>query len=59
MDAYSKLPILYRTGNVNTKEFMYKLYIFQAKFGKVDEFGWCDMKRIKNDSGTQCNSKEF
>ena len=35
---------------------MYKLGMFQARFGKVDEFGWCNMDIIV---GTQLTSKEF
>ena len=38
---------------------MEKLDMFQARFGKVDEFGWWDMERIQNDSVTQFISKEF
>ena len=38
---------------------MDKLDMLQAIFGKVDEFGWWDMERIKNDSGTQFISKYF
>ena len=33
--------------------------MFQARFVKVDEFGWWDMDRIQTDSGTYFNSKEF
>ena len=38
---------------------MYKLDMFQEIFGKIDEFGWWDMERIKTDAGTQFTSKEF
>ena len=40
VDAYSKLPILYGMENITTETVMYKLDMFQAIFGKVDEFGW-------------------
>ena len=33
--------------------------MFQERFGKVDEFGWWDMQRIKTDNGMQFKSKEF
>ena len=45
--------------NITTEEVMDKLVMFQARFGKVDEFGWWDMDRIKNNTGTQLTSKEF
>ena len=38
---------------------MDKLDRFQKRFGKLDEFGWQDMERIKTDSGMQFTSKEF
>ena len=38
---------------------MENIYMFQARFVKVDEFGWWDMDRIQTDSGTYFNSKEF
>ena len=28
--------------NITTEEIMDKIYMFQARFGKVDEFGWWD-----------------
>ena len=33
--------------------------MFQARFGKVDGFGWWDMEIIKTDAATQFTSKEF
>ena len=45
--------------NITTEEVMYKLYIFQGIFGKVDKFGWWDMERIQTDTGTQFTSKKF
>ena len=38
---------------------MDKLDMFQERLGKVDEFGWWDMERIKTDDCTQFTSKEF
>ena len=58
MDAYSKIQKLYGMENITTEEFMDNLDMFQARFGKVDEFVWGDMERIKTDTGTQCTSKE-
>ena len=40
VDDYSKIPIIYGMENITTKEVMDKLDMFQAKFGKVAEFGW-------------------
>ena len=45
--------------NITTEEVMYKLDMFQAIFGKVDEFGWWDMEIIQTDAGKKFNSKEF
>ena len=38
--AYSKIPKLYGIENITTEEVMDKLDMFQARFVKVDEFGW-------------------
>ena len=38
---------------------MDKIDMFQAIFGKVDEFGWWDMEIIQTNVGTQFTSKEF
>ena len=58
-DVYSKTPKLYGIENITTEEVMDKLYMFQARSGKPDEFGWWYMERIQTDSGTQFTSKEF
>ena len=39
VDAYSKFPKLYGMDKINTEEVMDKLYMFQSRFGKIDEFG--------------------
>ena len=54
VDAYSKLPRLYgmETITTGTEEVMEKLNIFQARFGKVDEFGWWYLKWIQTNAGT-------
>ena len=38
---------------------MDKLDMFQARFGKLDEFGWWYMERIQNEAGTQFTSNDF
>ena len=40
MDAYYKIKKLYGMENITTEEVMDKVDIFQAIFGKVDEFCW-------------------
>ena len=45
--------------NITTEEVTDKLDMFQARFGKVDEFGWWYMERIQTDAGMQFKSKEF
>ena len=59
MDTYFKIPKLYGMKNITTEEVIDKLNMFQARFGKVDLFGWWDMERIKTDSGMQFTFKEF
>ena len=59
VDAYYKFPKLSGMENITTEEVTENLDMFQARFGKVDKFGWWDMERIQTDSGTQFNSKEF
>ena len=38
---------------------MDNLDIFQSRFGKIDEFGWWDLRRISADAGMQFTSTEF
>ena len=45
--------------HITTEEVMDKPDMFQARFGKVYEFGWWDMERIQTDSGTQIPYKQF
>ena len=51
MDDYSKIPKLYGMGSITTEEVMDKLDMFQARFGKEDEFCWWDMEIIQTDAG--------
>ena len=44
---------------IKTEEVMYKLDIFQSRFGIIDEFGWWNLERISADAGTQFTSTEF
>ena len=39
--------------NITTVEVMDKLYMFQSRFGQIDQFGWWDLGRISADAGTQ------
>ena len=59
VDAYSNIPKLYGMENITTAEVMYKLDMFQSRFGKIDQFGWWDLERISTDAGTQFTSTEF
>ena len=43
VDAYSKIIKLYGMDKITTEEFMYKMDIFQSRFGRIDEFGWWDL----------------
>ena len=45
--------------NITTEEVMDKLDMFQAIFGKVDEFCWCDMQIIQTDNDMQFIYKYF
>ena len=57
LDVYYKTPKLYAMENITTEEVVDKIDIFQARFGKVDEFGWWYMERIQNDADTQFTYK--
>ena len=46
VDAYSKVPRLYGIERITSDEVMEKLDVFQAIFGKLDEFGWWYLERI-------------
>ena len=59
MNVYSNITKIYGMENITTEEVMDRLNMYQAIFGKLDEFGWCDMERIKTDAGTQLTSKYF
>ena len=45
--------------NITTEEVLDKLYMFQSRFGKIDQFGGWDLERISADAGTQFTSTEF
>ena len=59
VDAYSKIPKLYGMENITAAEVMNKLDMFQSRFGKINQFGWWDLKRISADAVTQFTSTEF
>ena len=42
VNDYSKTRKLYGVDKITTEEVMDKLYMFQSRFGKFDEFGWWD-----------------
>ena len=44
--AYSKLTRIHGMKNITTEEVMDKLDMFQARFGKVYEFGWWYLEQI-------------
>ena len=50
---------MYGMENTTTEEVMYKLYMFQSIFVKVDTFGWWNMEIIKTYAGTKFFSKDF
>ena len=58
-DAYSKIPKLYGMEKITTEEVIDKLDIFQSRFGKIDQFGWCDLERLSSDAGTQFTLTDF
>ena len=45
--------------NITTEGVMDKLDMFQAIFGKLDEFGWWDMEIVQTDDDTQFTYKDF
>ena len=59
MDSYAKIKKIYGMENITTEEVTDKLDMFQAIFGKLDEFGWWNMERIQTDAGKHLTSKEF
>ena len=59
MDAYSQIPKLYGMENITTEEVVENLDLFQARFGKVDGFGWCYMERIQTDASVHFTSYDF
>ena len=59
VDAYSKITKLYGMDKITTEEVIDKLYMFQSRFGEIDEFGWWDLEIISADADTQFTSTEF
>ena len=56
---YYNIPKLYAIENITTEEVMDRIDIFQERYGKVDYFGWWDIKIIQTNPGMQFTSKEF
>ena len=46
VDDYSKIPKLYGMEKISKEQVMNNMDMFQSIFGKIDEFGWWDLKRI-------------
>ena len=59
VDAYSKFPKPYGMEKTTTEYVMDKLDMFQSRFGKIDQFGWCDLEIISADVGMQFTSADF
>ena len=57
--AYSKIPKSYGMEKITTEEVMDKLYMFQSRSGKIDEFGWWDLEKISAYVGSKFTSTEF
>ena len=56
VDAYSKILKPYGMEKTLTEKVMDKLDMFQSRFGKIDEFGWWDLKIISADAVLQFTS---
>ena len=59
VDAYSEILKRYGMEKITTEEVMDKLDMFQSVFGKIEEFGWWDLKTNPSDAVTQFTSTEF
>ena len=44
---------------ITIEEVMDKLDMFQSRFGKIDQFGWCYLEKNSVVAGTQFTSTEF
>ena len=56
VNTYSKLPKRYDMEEFSTEVVMDKLDMFQSRFGRIDKFGWWDLKIILSDAGSQFTS---
>ena len=45
--------------NFSTEQVIDNLDMFQARFGKIEKFGWSDLERISADVGSQFTSTDF
>ena len=52
LGACCKIPIIYGMENTATEAVIENIDMFKSIFGKVDGFGWWDMKRIQTDADT-------
>ena len=51
-DAYYKIPKLYGMENITTAEVMDKLYMFQSRFGKIDQLDFGLRINLPYDAGS-------
>ena len=59
VDAYSRILHLYGLDDSTTEAVMDKLDEFQARYDKVDAFGWWNIDRITANAWPQFTSQEF
>ena len=59
VDAYSKIPNIYRMEKVTTEQVMDNLDMFQSRFGKIDDIGCWNVDIISANAGLQFTLTEF
>ena len=59
VDVYYNIQKNYGMEKITTEEVMYKLDMFQSRFGEIDQFWWWDLERNSVDAGTQFTLMEF
>ena len=42
--VHARVPKIYGMENITTAEVMEKLYLFQSRFGEIDQFEWWDLE---------------
>ncbi|MGH7955157.1 MAG: hypothetical protein ACREOZ_04270, partial [Gloeomargaritales cyanobacterium] len=56
---YSRQPFLHGLSGLTTQDVLEGIQAFAIRYGKIDEVGYFDFKRIQTDAGPQFTSKEF